>query len=672
MGTAVEGVRAEPRPGLAHDAETFCEAFQRTARHYSEQTAVRAHGGGPELTWAQYADRVRALAAGLHGIGISSGDTVAMMLRNRPEAVVLDTAAMHLGAIPFSIYNTSSPEQVEYLLGHAECRVAVTESELAERILAVAERLPLLERVYVVDEPVAGALELAELEQDRLAGDFDFEAAWRSVTPDHVATLIYTSGTTGPPKAVELTHRSLLAESRLVDRVTPLQPGGRVVSYLPMAHLADRFVHYSCLLSGATSTFVADLDQVLAAVIEVRPTSWGAVPAGVGEAQGGPRGGLRGRAGCRAAARPSREALETGLRVVRARQAGEDVPAALAEAHARADSEVFAALRAQLGLDEVNYLVSGAAPIAPEVLEFFSALGLPICEVWGMSELSLIATINPPDAIRIGTVGLPLPGIELALADDGELLVRGPIVMRGYRRAPELTAETIDPDGWLHTGDIAEIDPDGYVRIVDRKKELIINAGGKNMSPANIENKIKAACPLVGQRGRDRRPAPLQHGADRARSGRRRGFAAASTGIDATTPAELAREDALLRAVAAGVGAGNESLSRVEQIKRHTLLPEEWQPGGDELTPTMKLKRKPIAEKYAAADRRDVRAGRARAAVVEEAGVGGRSAGPFGGRQPPPGEQAPSQPRWPRAPRTTARPSSASRPAVPCRPRSRA
>jgi len=487
MGAAVDTVHAESRPGLAHDAGTLCEAFQRTAAHYADQTAVRAHGGGLELTWSQYADRVRALAGGLHAAGVGSGATVAMMLRNRPEAVVLDTAALHLGAIPFSIYNTSSPEQVEYLLGHAECRVAVTESELAERILAVAERLPLLERVYVVDGPLAGARELAELERGAGAEDFDFEAAWRAVTPDHVATLIYTSGTTGPPKAVELTHRSLLDESRLVDRVTPLQPGGRVISYLPMAHLADRFIHYSCLVSGATATYVADLNQVLGAVIEVRPTSWGAVPR-VWEKL---KAALE--AGFVAEPDPDRRAavaaaLDTAVRVVRARQAGEPVPAALAEAHARADGELFAALRAQLGLDQVNYLVSGAAPIAPEVLEFFSALGLPICEVWGMSELSLIATINPPDAIRIGTVGLPLPGIELALGDDGELLVRGPIVMRGYRGAPELTAETIDPDGWLHTGDIAEIDPDGYVRIVDRKKELIINAGGKNMSPANIEN----------------------------------------------------------------------------------------------------------------------------------------------------------------------------------------
>ncbi len=598
--TAVDRVRVERRPGLTHDAETFCEAFQRTAEHYAERVALRAHGGGPELTWAQYAARVEALAGGLAGAGVGSGATVAMMLSNRPEAVLVDTAAMHLGAIPFSIYNTSSPEQVEYLLGHAECRVAVTEAALAERILGVAERLPLLERVYVVDGPVAGARELGELEQEPAPDGFDFEAGWRAVAADDVATLIYTSGTTGPPKAVELTHRSLLEEARLVDVVTPMQPGGRVISYLPMAHLADRFVHYGCLVSGASVTFVADLTQVLAAVIEVRPTSWGAVPRVWEKLKAALEAGFAAEPDAQRRAAFA-QALDAAVQVVRARQAGEHVDATLAEAHARADRELFAPIRAQLGLDQVAYLVSGAAPIAPEVLEFFSAIGLPICEVWGMSELSLIATINPPDAIRIGTVGLPLPGIELALAADGELLVRGPIVMRGYRGAPER-------DGRDRSTRMAgctpatspRSTPTVTSRIVDRKKELIINAGGKNMSPANIENKIKAACPIVGSVVAigDRRPyntALIVLDPVAAAS-----FAAANGLSDAATPAELARADAVLAEVAAGVARANESLSRVEQIKRHAVLPEEWQPGGDELTPTMKLKRKPIAEKYAA------------------------------------------------------------------------
>jgi len=334
-------------------------------------------------------------------------------------------------------------------------------------------------------------------------------------------------------------------------------------------------------------------------VIDTRPTVWGAVPRVWEKLKAALEAGF--------AAEPDEQrravvarALEQALALVRAEQAGEQVAAELRAECARADAEIFSELRVQLGLDQVRYLASGAAPIAPEVLEFFAALGLSICELWGMTETSLIATINPLEAIRIGTVGLPLPGLELSLADDGELLVRGPTIMRGYRNDPERTAEVIDSDGWLHTGDIAEIDADGYVSIVDRKKELIINSAGKNMSPANIENKLKASCALIGSAIAigDRRPyntALIVLDPVAAAS-----FAAAH-GLAARTPGELVAEPAIQAEIQAGVERANASLSRVEQIKRHTLLPEEWQPGGEELTPTMKLRRKPIAAKYEAA-----------------------------------------------------------------------
>jgi long-chain acyl-CoA synthetase len=590
--------RSGTREGLALDAASLCEAFQRSVEHYADRPALRTLGGETEISWREYGERVRAMSAGLAAQGIGAGDTVAIMLTNRPETVIVDTAAMHLGAIPFSIYNTSSAEQVEYLFGHAECRVAITEERFAGLVCTVASRLPQLESVFVIEGASPGARAFAELEAAG-AEDFDFERSWRAVRGEDVATLIYTSGTTGPPKAVELTHANLLAQIELVDRVMALRPGGRTVSYLPMAHLADRCAsHYSALVSGATVTFVEEVTQVLAAVGEVRPTAWGAVPRVWEKLKAALEAGF--------AAEPDEQrraalasALESSLAAVRAERAGETLDDGQRASWAEADRELFAPLRAQLGLDEVEYLLSGAAPIAPEVLEFFAALGLPICELWGMTELSLIATTNRPGAIRIGTVGPALPEIELSLADDGELLVRGPTVMRGYRGDPERTAETIDPEGWLHTGDIAEIDSDGYVSIVDRKKELIINAGGKNMSPANIENKIKAACPLIGSVVAigDRRPYntalvvldPIAA----------MGFASAH-GLSAESLSQMAGEEAICEAVAAGVQRANESLSRVEQIKRHTILAEEWQPGGDELTPTMKLRRKPIAEKYAA------------------------------------------------------------------------
>jgi long-chain acyl-CoA synthetase len=584
------------REGLALDARTLTEAFQRTAAAHADGSALRTPGGETQVTWAQYGERVRALAAGLAAFGVVAGDTVAIMLTNRPETVLVDSAAMHIGAIPFSIYNTSSPEQVEYLFSHARCSLVVTESQFASTVLDVAARVDSIEHVFLVDGEVSGALALSDLEAAG-AQDFDFEAAWRTVGPQDIATLIYTSGTTGPPKAVELTHENLLWEIRLLDRVFPMRAGGRTISYLPMAHLADRCAaHYQAIVSGASVTFVGDVSQVIGALIDVRPTSWGAVPRVWEKLKAALEAGFASEAD------PERRAALAGalaqsIGVVRAQQAGEEVPAEVPREREEADAEFFAPLRAMLGLDEVDYLISGAAPIAAEVLEFFSALGLPICEIWGMTETSLIATSNPQDAIRIGTVGPALPGIELSLAEDGELLVRGPTIMRGYRGDPELTAQTIGPGGWLHTGDIAEIDGDGYVRIVDRKKELIINAAGKNMSPANIENRIKAACPLVGSVVAigDRRPYntalvvldPVAAGAY-----------AAAHGLSASSPAELAQDEEIRAEIQAGIERANQALSRVEQIKRHTILPEEWQPGGDELTPTMKLRRRPIAEKY--------------------------------------------------------------------------
>ncbi len=586
------------RQGLALDAGTLCEAFQRTAREHAEGVALRTLGGDLQITWAEYAERVRLIAAGLAAVGVRAGDTVGLMLTNRPETVLVDSAAMHIGAIPFSIYNTSSPEQIEYLLGHARCPVVVTEPQFAGVVLDVAGRVPTIEHVFVAGEAPEGARPLADLES---AGDpgFDFEASWRAVGGQDIATLIYTSGTTGPPKAVELTHENLLWQVRLLDRVFPLRPAGRSISYLPMAHLADRCAaHYQAIVAGASVTFVGDVSQVVGALIDVRPTGWGAVPR-VWEKM---KAALE--AGFSSESDPVRReavaaALSESIAIVRAEQAGDSVDAARLAAREDADAQIFAPLRAMLGLDEVEYLISGAAPIAPEVLEFFAAIGLPICEIWGMTETSLIASANPPDRIRIGTVGPALPGVELTLAEDGELLARGPTIMRGYRGDPERTAESIDADGWLHTGDIAEIDGDGYVTIVDRKKELIINAAGKNMSPANIENKIKAACPIVGSVVAigDRRPYntalivldPVAAAA----------FAAAN-GITASTPAELAEEQLLIAEVQAGVESANAALSRVEQIKRHTILHEEWQPGGDELTPTMKLRRRPISEKYTA------------------------------------------------------------------------
>jgi long-subunit acyl-CoA synthetase (AMP-forming) len=295
---------------------------------------------------------------------------------------------------------------------------------------------------------------------------------------------------------------------------------------------------------------------------------------------------------------PAEKGLEAALAKVRAEQAGEEVPAEIAAAAKAADEQMFSLMRKQLGLDEILAVNVGAAPTPLEVLEFFHAIGIEIGELWGMSETCGVATLNPPNAIKLGTVGPPVPGSEIKLAEDGEVLVRTPANMPGYRNMPEKNAETIDKDGWLLTGDIGELDEDGYLKIVDRKKELIINAAGKNMSPVSIESKLKAASPLVGQVCAigDRRPynvALIVLDPDYAPGW------AAKNGFEGMEAEQLVGEQTLLEAIQAGVDEANEKMARVEQIKKFKILPADWAPGGDELTPTMKLKRKPISEKYA-------------------------------------------------------------------------
>ena len=585
------------------DVRSLCEAFQNTAARHPDTVALRTVGGATRITWGEYAARVARIAAGLHRLGVGHGDTVALMMTNRPEFHLCDTAAIHLGAAPFSVYNTLPPEQIAYLFRNAGNRVAICESQFAARVREAASGTA-VEHVVCIDGAPDGAVALERLEADGAGdGELDLSAAWRRVEPADLLTLIYTSGTTGPPKGVEITHGNMLAQLRATTSMLPLEPGDRSVSYLPSAHIADRWAaHYTGMTFAVEITSIPDPRAVAAALPEVRPTVWGAVP----------RVWERMHAALEAAVTTADEerrtamrwALDCGLRRVRAEQAamrGEGAgpdPALLTEC-SRADELVLAPVRAWLGLDHARWLVSGAAPIAIELLEYFAAMGLPILELWGMSEVSCCGTINVPGRAIIGTVGVALPGVELHLAGDGELLFRGDTVMRGYRNDPEKTAEAIDDDGWLHTGDIATIDAEGYVRIVDRKKELIINAAGKNMSPANIESALKTSSPLIGQAVciGDRRPyntALLVLDPDGAAAW------AASHGMDGADPVALAADPRVRAALDEAVEAANARLARVEQIKRFAVLPELWEPGGDELTPTMKLKRRPIAEKYAA------------------------------------------------------------------------
>jgi long-subunit acyl-CoA synthetase (AMP-forming) len=573
---------------------TLCEAFQRTASIDPDAIALRTPGGTQTLTWRDLVAQVRKVAAGLAGLGVRSGDTVSLMMANRIEFYPLEIGAQHLGATSFSVYNTLPAEQLTYLFDNAGTKVVICEEQYVDRVRAGGADI---EHIVCIDGSPPGTMSVDDLYAAAPDG-FDFESTWRSVRPEDVVTLIYTSGTTGNPKGVEMTHTNLLFEAFALNEVLPLRFGDRATSFLPSAHIADRVMGlYALEVFGAQVTVVSDPRTIAAALPDVRPTVWGAVP----------RVWEKLRAGiefmiAHEADEVRRQALQWAMSVAAKRAAalaaGDPIPDALAAEWAQADELVLSKLRERLGFGELRWAVSGAAPIPRETLAFFAGIGIPIAEVWGMSELSCVASVYHPGEARLGTVGRLLPGLEGKIADDGEFLVRGPLVMKGYRKEPAKTAEAIDADGWLRTGDVFEADEEGYLRVVDRKKELIINAAGKNMSPANIENTILAACPMIGVMmtigdGRPYNTALMVFDADSV------GPYAAQHGLAEASPAALAAHPEVIAKIAAGVAEGNAKLSRVEQIKRFRVLPTLWEPGGDEITLTMKLKRKPITAKYA-------------------------------------------------------------------------
>jgi long-chain acyl-CoA synthetase len=582
-------------PGKPLLAENLALAFKETVARGPDEPAIEDPAREVELTYSELADKVARIAGGFAELGVQKGDTVALLLNNRWEFIPTDLAVVSLGGVPFSIYQTLSPEQIAYVCGDAGCKVAVVEGMFLENFEAARKDLPNVETVIVVDGE-GGDMTFDEL-MDK-GGEFDAGESAGNVGPDDLLTLIYTSGTTGPPKGVQLSHRNLMGLiSGVEDLIELPEKGGKVISWLPAAHIAERGANYYLpLTKGFSVTICPDPRKVVEFLPQVNPTWFFAVP----------RIWEKLKAGLEAMTaklpdeqrEPAQKALEAAVQKVRLQQAGEEVPDELAKAVAQADEQMFANLRKMLGLDEAIAVNVGAAPTPVEVLEFFHAIGIEIGELWGMSETCGVATCNPPDRVKLGTVGPPIPGVEIKLGEDGEVFVKGDSNMVGYRNMPDKTSETIDEEGWLATGDIGELDADGYLKIVDRKKELIINAAGKNMSPAEIEAKVKSASPLIGQAiaigdGRKYNVALVTLDPDVAPGW------AEQQGIEDASFEAMAQNEKVIAAVQAGIDQANERMARVEQIKKFKILPTDWEPGGDELTPTMKLKRKPINEKYA-------------------------------------------------------------------------
>ena len=574
-------------------ASTMCEAFQKTATIDPDAVAIRTVGDAVTVTWREFADGVERLAAGLAGLGVKRGDTVGIMLTNRPEFSIVDAAAMHLGAATFSVYNTSSPEQIDYVFGNADNKVVITELGFADTILASGAAL---EHVIVIDGEKEGCLTLAEAEA-AAQPDFDFDATWRAVEPQDLLTLIYTSGTTGPPKGVQLTHENLITTANAALAVTHAGFGDRITSFLPSAHIADRAsAQYFMIGVGVQVTCVADPRTIGDAFKDTKPTIWFAVPRVWEKMKAGVEAKLAEEPNDKKR-RLAEWAIATGQEKAQARLAGTGISRGLAAKAALADKLVLHKLRDALGMSELRWAWSGAAAIAQETLYFFMGLGIDVVELWGMSEVTGAGTLNPIGRQKVGTVGPALPGVELRIAEDGEILIRSKGVMLGYRKDPERTAETINADGWVLTGDVGSIDEDGYLSIVDRKKELIISSSGKNMSPTNIENTIKLSTPLAAALTviGDARPFNV---ALVVLDPEAVATWAQAAGVSAD-PAQLAKNPDLIAEIQRGVDEGNAKLSRVEQVKRFEIVPSFWQAGGDELTPTLKLKRRPIADKYA-------------------------------------------------------------------------
>ncbi|MCX6390261.1 MAG: long-chain fatty acid--CoA ligase [Solirubrobacterales bacterium] len=579
---------------MAAEETTMAMALRHTASIHADVLAVRTADDSTHLTWAELLTEVDSFAGGLRKLGVERDQTVALMLGNQPEFHIADMAVVTAGGTPFSIYQTYTPDQIAYVIGDADARTAIVSAEYLPVMLEARKQLPDLKTVIAI-----GSEHQDTISWESVLGsnpEFDAQQAAEEVRPEDVLTLIYTSGTTGPPKGVELTHGNLVPVVRAVADLVHLEPGDRLISWLPAAHIAERDAHhYIPIVYGASITCCPNPREIIQFLPQVRPNWFFAVPRIWEKLKAGLEAMLAAQDPEQAA--PLRAALDDAIEAVRLKQDGKEVPADLAERVAAADATYFKGLREMLGLDMVRTVGVGAAPTPRDVLEFFHAIGIELAELWGMSETCGYGTLNPPGKARIGTVGPPSPGAEIVIADDGEVLIRGACVMKGYRNQPEATKETIDSDGWLHTGDIGAFDSAGYLKIVDRKKEIIINAAGKNMSPANIEATIKSSSPLIGQvcvigDSRPYNTALIVLDADMAPAW------AAQNGLEGLDFAAISADPKLLAAVEAAVEAGNQKLARVEQIKRFRVLLADWAPGGEELTPTMKLKRKPIAAKY--------------------------------------------------------------------------
>lgn len=604
----IQEERAELERALA--GQTICTALAETAQRHGDLPAYsdRVDGEWKTLTWAETRTRALETAAGFAALGLEPGDVVALMMPNRSEHVLADLGAVHAGGTPTTVYATLAPDQVAFVAGDCSAKYAVLNGkDQLDRWEPVLDRLPGLRKIIVVeaaDCPSGDRYmtwdDFAELGRRALAANAaEIDRRWKAVKPGDTVTLLYTSGTTGNPKGVLITHSMVLHEAAMVRRssVLPDHPTG--VSYLPFAHIADRVLSYYLPVRIASHIhFCPDPAQLTSVLPQVRPHSFFGVPRVWEKIMAGIQAVLSAEQD-EAKKQAVAAALDAGRAYVQAQEFGNTLTPEITAAFEKANEAVLTPMRAMLGLDRVVQASSAAAPLPVDVARFFAGLGLKIFDAYGMTETTGAITANLSDSFKLGTVGRPFAGVELKLADDGEILVRGATCTPGYLGRPEATAELIDEDGWIHTGDVGRLDEDGFLTIVDRKKELIITAGGENIAPSMIENHLKEH-PLIGQALAfgDRRPYVV---ALITLDGEVAPVWAAAHGIDTTDLAALAENPLVLEEIAKAVEDANTRLARVQQVKKWRLLPTEWTAESEELTPTLKLKRRVVHAKYAEA-----------------------------------------------------------------------
>jgi long-chain acyl-CoA synthetase len=578
------------------NSTTLADLLPRAAQLYGDAPAIQYKDGGSwvKRSFLEVEETVQALARGLLDLGVAKGDKVSILANTRPEWTYFDFAALSIGATVVPIYQTNSPEECQYVLENSDSKVVVVEDdEQIEKIRKVRDQLPKLESVVRMTGSSDDAISFDDLASRGASRDAaEWEQRWRAVTPEDICTFIYTSGTTGPPKGCVISHGNYRAMLDMVNQNSVIEGEDVTYLYLPLAHSFALLIQLGSFDLGATIAYwERDPLKIMPNMAEVRPTYFPSVPRIFEKIYTTATSTMEKEGGLKKAIFDW--AIRVGGKMREAERAGRRPGFLLRKQYELADKKVLSKIRALFG-GQLRLAVSGAAPINPDILRFFDAAGVLVLEGWGMTETSTAATISTPEDFKIGTIGKPFPGCEVKIADDGEILVKGPNVFQGYYKNEEATRETI-VDGWLHTGDLGSIDAEGFITITGRKKDIIITAGGKNITPANLENEIKqhplvSQCVVVG----DRRPylvALVTLDPEEA-------VAYAKEHGLPEDPTRLATNGDVRTAIEAHLAKVNEKFARVEQVKKIAILPQDLSQESGELTPTMKVKRAVVADKH--------------------------------------------------------------------------